>query len=241
MFLKFSVAALTLITFASIADVKSAQASGLINGGFEAPGTPSQATNTYSFRNESEVLGWETTDSQNKIEIWGTGFNGVSAAEGTQFAELNANSASTLSQVVSGIASGLEVGFEFFHRARVGTDVMNLTITDLGLDNIFGSSDDTSLFTKNYSATTAAWVQKTNAGEAPIITLGNNLRFAYSAISTGSGNASIGNFLDGVSFGVGVGAVNSPQSVPEPASMLGLLAFGALGATSLKHKQKEKV
>jgi hypothetical protein len=236
MFRKLSVAALTLITLVSISDAKSAQAANLINGDFETSGgTPYVAPNTYVQTDASNVAGWSTTDGQNKIEIWGTGFNGVTAASGSQFAELNATTASTLFQNVSGIAAGQQIGFQFFHRARVGTDVMSLTITDLGADGIFGTSDDTTLFTKNYSATTAAWEQDTNAGESPIITLGNTLRFAYSAVSTGSGDASVGNFLDGVSFGVGVGA----KTVPEPASILGLLAFGALGATSLKRKQKE--
>ena len=48
--------------------------------------------------------------------------------------------------------------------------------------------------------------------------------------STGSGNPSVGNFLDAADFGVGVGP--SVKNVPEPASTLGLLAIGALGATS---------
>ncbi|MBP0020716.1 MAG: PEP-CTERM sorting domain-containing protein [Cyanobacteria bacterium SBLK] len=110
---------------------------------------------------------------------------------------------------------------------------MSLEITDLGEDNIFGTQDDTSLFYNTYSATTAAWVYNTNAGEDAIVTLGNTLRFAYGAVSTGSGNATVGNFLDAVSFGVGVG---ESQPVPEPASLLGLLVFGTLGASSLKRK-----
>lgn len=188
------------------------------------------------------VPGWETSASDNKIEIWTSGFLGVTAYEGNQFIELNATQVSTVFQDVSGIAAGLEVGFEFAHRARVGTDIMNLTITDLGEDNIFGGGNDTILFTNNYSATTAAWVKNTNAGEAPIITLGNNLRFAYSAVSTGSGSPTVGNFIDGASFGVGVGPEpDPPTDVPEPASILGLLAIGALGATSLKGKQKKEM
>jgi hypothetical protein len=231
---KLSIAALTLITVASITDAQSAQASGLVNGGFESPDLGNGPT---VGQVNPALTGWKTTDTT--IEIWANGFNGVTAAQGTQFAEINANINGTLFQDVTGIAAGQEVGFEFFHRARVGTDVMKLTITDLGLNGIFGGGDDTTLFAKNYSATTAAWVKNTNAGEAPIITLGNNLRFAYSAVSTGSGNPSVGNFLDAASFGLGVGAVNT--KVPEPASILGLLTFGALGVTSLKRNRKEKV
>jgi hypothetical protein len=93
------------------------------------------------------------------------------------------------------------------------------------------------LFTKNYSAGKTAWVQNTNAGEAPIIALGNNIRFAYASVSA-AGGPTIGNFLDGVDFGVGVGA---PKSVPEPTSTLALLAVGTLGATSLKRKRQIKI
>lgn len=221
--LAFTTAALALM---SIATSTSEAQAGLINGGFEIPDISSEAE--FSQLSPELVPGWETTDVS--IEIWANGFRGVFAQEGTQFAEINAFINGTLYQDVTGIAAGSEVGFTFLHRARVGTDVMGLTITDLGIDNLFGTSDDTVLFTKNYSATTAAWVNNTNAGEDPIFTVGNNVRFAYSAVSTGSGNPSIGNFLDAADFGVGVGP--SVKNVPEPASTLGLLAIGALGATS---------
>jgi len=232
---KLSIVFTTTIT--TLAAVQSAQATTLINGGFELPDIPGR----FNQRQENLVPGWETSATDNNIEIWTSGFTGVTAYEGNQFVELNATQSSTVYQDVSGIAAGLDVGFEFAHRARVGTDVMNLTITDLGDDNIFGGGNDTILFTNNYSATTAGWVVNTNEGEAPIITLGNNLRFAYSAVSTGSGNLTIGNFIDGASFGLGVGAVNSPSEVPEPASILGLLAVGALGATSLKLNNNKKM
>lgn len=127
------------------------------------------------------------------------------------------------------------MGFEFAHRARVGIDVMNLSITDLGLDNIFGTGDDTVLFTKNYSADTSAWVFNTNAGENPIITLGNNIRFAYSAVSTGSGNPSVGNFLDAADFGVDAGVV---VSVPEPSQPLSVLAIGIILGSGRLIKRK---
>lgn len=234
---KLSIAVSTTIT--TLAVVQSAQAATLINGGFETPNPP--PGKNIGFPKENRVPGWETSATNHKIEIWTSGTDGVPAYEGNQFLELNGNQLATVFQDVRGIAAGLEVGFEFAHRARVGTDVMNLTITDLGDDNILGGGNDTILFTNNYSATTAGWVVNTNAGEAPIITLGNNLRFAYDSVSTGSGSPTKGNFIDDVSFGVGVGAVNSPAEVPEPATILGLLAVGALGATSLKLNNDKKV
>ncbi|GBF85630.1 PEP-CTERM sorting domain-containing protein [Aphanothece sacrum] len=72
---------------------------------------------------------------------------------------------------------------------------------------------------------------------ADIITLGNNIRFAYSAVSTGSGNRSVGNFLDAADFGVGVGIV------PEPLTMLGAataIGFGASFKRKLAKKKQDK-
>lgn len=216
-----------------IATSASKAQAALINGGFETPDIGSSAT--VSQQNPANVPGWQSTDRS--IEIWANGFRGVTSYEGTQHAEINAFINGTLFQEVSGIAAGQQVGFEFAHRARVGTDVMNLAITDLGLDNVFGTPDDTVLFTQNYSATTVAWVFNTNAGEAPIITLGNNIRFAYSAVSTGSGNSSVGNFLDAADFGVNAGVV------PEPLTILGAataIAFGASFKRKLANKNKKQ-
>ena len=215
-----------------LATFTSEAQAGLINGGFEQPylGT----SPTFSQENPANVPGWKTTDSA--IEIWVNGFNGVPAAQGKQFAEINAFINGTLFQEVPGIAAGSQVGFTFLHRARVGTDVMALTITDLGIDNLLGGGNDTVLFNKQYSATDSAWVQNTNAGEVPIIALGNNIRFAYSAISTGSGSLSVGNFLDAVDFGVGVGV-----TVPEPSTILGLGLVTLVGlGTSFKRKSGKK-
>lgn len=215
---------------------ESSNASSLVNGSFENHGTKINGkeiqNNKWGWIHEDNVEGWESTDHKDYVEIWDSGFQGVIAAEGERFAELNADSAGSLYQDVTGVGAGLEVGFEFYHRARKRTDVMSLMITDLGQDNIFGTLDDTILFFKDdYSATTAGWVH--NTGKADLLTLGNTLRFAYGAVSTGSGNATVGNFLDDVSFGVGIGEA---RDVPEPASLLGLLAVGALGSLSMKRK-----
>ncbi|MBC1196223.1 PEP-CTERM sorting domain-containing protein [Microcystis aeruginosa BLCCF158] len=216
----------------SIATFTSEAQAGLINGGFELPDLGTSPT--VALLPPANVPGWKTTDTA--IEIWVNGFNGVPAGQGKQFAEINAFINGTLFQDVSGVAAGSQVGFTFLHRARVGTDVMALTITDLGIDNLFGGGDDTVLFNKQYSADTSAWVQNTNAGEAPIIALGNNIRFGYSAISTGSGDPGIGNFLDAADFGVGVGA-----KVPEPSSVLGLGLVTLVGlGTSFKRKSGKK-
>ena len=73
----------------SSASNPSGDAAGRIdNGGFETPLVPN---NSFRLFDESLVPPWSTTDSRNQIEIWGTGFLGVPAFEGRQFAEINAN------------------------------------------------------------------------------------------------------------------------------------------------------
>jgi hypothetical protein len=218
-----------LIATLAMALSTAAQA-GLINGGFESPLVPGNPS--YALFNPALVPGWKTTDSA--IEIWDSGFNGVTSYEGVQHAEINAYVNGTLYQDVSGIGAGYQVGFQFAHRARVGTDVMRLTITDLGLDNLFGGGNDTELFTKTYSATTAAWVFNASLSESAIFGLGHTVRFAYAAVSTGSGSQSVGNFLDAADFGVDVNTPGcgqpggQPCPTPEP-NTLALLGFALAG------------
>lgn len=211
-----------LSLFACLVTAPAAQA-GLVNGGFEDP----SSVTSYSLINPSNVPGWKTTDSA--IEIWQTGFNGVAAYQGQQFAEIDAYILGTLYQDVSGIASGSTLAFQFAHRGRSGVDTMRFTITDLGADNVLGGGNDTQLFSGLYSDGTQAWGFYT--GES-IATLGHTVRFAYQAVSSVGGN-SYGNFLDAADF-----SVQAPnQPIPEPAT-LALLCVGLASLGSLLRKKK---
>ncbi len=207
--LKAFILSMGLLLVSGVGFTPTAQAAiTLVNGGFETPAFGPGA-NSYPVT----IPGWKTTDSS--FEIWGTGFLGVPSYEGTQFAELNAFIAGTLYQDLVGIGSGTPLGFEMAHRGRAGLDVMNLTISDLGADNLPGGSGanlDTILFTKNYTDGKAAWGFYDSSGEAPIVALGNTTRYAFKAVSA-AGGISVGNFLDAVAFGEGV-------VVPEPGTML---------------------
>ena len=186
----------------------------------------------------ASVPGWQTTSSVGTIEVWNNNFLDVEAHSGTQHVELNSTENSALFQEKSGIAAGQLVDFHFAHRAREGTDTMRLTITDLGADNMFGTADDTELFTDEYSATTEQWEFNTSEGLDPIETLGNTMRFSYAAVSAGSNNLAIGNFIDSANFGVGVLEATPPTpSTPEPASF-GLLGLGALGLLAIRRKSR---
>lgn len=203
---------------------------GLINGGFEFPVIPDN-----SFGNVPEGtpgLGWQTTASDNMIEIWNEPFLGVDAYEGEQFAELNANEVSNLYQEISGIAVGAVVGWEFAHRGRDGVDTIGLEITDLGVDNVLGGGDDTLLFSNTFSDGNTAWGFYQGTG---IVALGNNIRFSWISVSSTSGidPYTYGNFLDAAAFGVGEGG----DPVPEPATML-LFGAGMAGLAGLRLRKK---
>lgn len=185
-----------------------------INGGFESP---SFGPNTNSY--PVTIPGWHTNDSS--FEIWGSGFLGVSAFEGVQFAELNAFIAGTLYQDINGIGAGSRVGFQFAHRGRDQVDTMRFTLTDLGADGVLGGEDDTILYSGVYSDGTQAWGYYDASGVSAIYALGNTVRFSYTAVEFSSG--SVGNFLDAADFGVGVGGV--PASAPDAGSTLSLVGI----------------
>jgi len=177
----------------SAADVASA-APNLINGGFEQPGGLSGSTQV----NEAGVDGWETSASDNLIEIWRTGFLGVPAFQGQQFAEINATQDATLSQTVNPLTGGT-LKFSFAHRGRAGVDTINVQVTDLGLDGVAGGGDDTVILSENFSDGTAAWgyYERTLVSSA-----GNPILVEFTSVSTAAGNPSVGNFIDGVFFGL---------------------------------------
>ena len=203
----------------------------LINGNFELPDISGECTggtspSCFAWLDASQVPGWQTTASDNLIEIWRHHFGGVTAYNGEQHAELNATQVGTLYQDVTGIGLGDVVGFQFAHRGRFGVDTMEFLLTDLGPDGVLGGGDDTVLFSQLYSDGNTAWGFYTGTG---IVALGNTVEFAYVSISSAGGNPAGGNFLDNADFGVGVG------SVPEPSSLL-LFGVGIVVLIGLRYR-----
>lgn len=196
---------------------------GLVDGGFE---DPPFADNSVNFPDAAAVPGWETSATDNVIEVWVTAFSGVSAYEGRQFAELNANQVSTLYQEVSGIAAGSIVGYQFAHRGRAGVDQMRFTLVDYGSDGVLGGTDDTTLFSILVSDDNTAWGFYSGSG---ITALGNTVRFSFESVSA-AGGPTVGNFLDAADFGIGIG------TVPEPGTVA-LLGLGLAGFGFLRRKQ----
>ncbi|MEZ5944316.1 MAG: hypothetical protein R3C18_23245 [Planctomycetaceae bacterium] len=170
------------------------------NPSFEEPRIRKEA---FEFR--TAIPGWRST--RGLFEIWPTGFLGVPAYDGNQFVELNARNEGALYKDVTNIEKDTSIEFTFAHRGRNGEDTLKLIITDLGADNAPGGGDDTELFAKEYTTGNREWGVYDNKAEPEIKSLGNRVRFAFSAVSAasgrGTGNAE-GNFLDAAHVGAAV-------------------------------------
>ncbi|NDB81700.1 MAG: PEP-CTERM sorting domain-containing protein [Alphaproteobacteria bacterium] len=199
-------------TIASLLLATSASAD-LVDGSFES----NDVYYGYGFIQGGIDTQWKTTAPDNLIEIWGE-YMPTAAYEGTRHAELNANYASTLYQDVNGLGDNNSINWHFAHRGRYGTDVMKLTITDLGADQQWGGGDDTTIFTQNFAADDTAW----QVHYGTITSIGNNTRFAFEAVSAVGGNTQ-GNFIDWCGFGPGV-------VIPTPGAV-GLIVLSGLIVT----------
>ncbi|WP_408043195.1 beta strand repeat-containing protein, partial [Tenacibaculum litopenaei] len=156
-----------------------------VNGGFELPTTTGRR---YRSLHEDQVPGWDTTASDNRIEIWSNGFNGVTASEGVSFAELNANAVSTLYQEYC-TQPGDIISWSLDHRGRAGTDVANVKIGgDLGSATVQRTMTDGNTAWGSYSGTYTV-----PAGQSTTV-------IAFEAVSTATGSLTVGNFIDNVNI-----------------------------------------
>ncbi|MFB0626944.1 hypothetical protein [Streptomyces sp. AB3(2024)] len=175
----------------------------LANGSFEQPVVAGVEILPDSSQTQApkRVPGWLTTASDHRIELWHSGFQGVPAAEGTQFAELNANEVSTLYQDLP-TTPGSKLYWRLYHRGRQGDDTMAL---DIGAP---GAPAEQRRFTDGNTA----WGYYTGTYTVPA---GQTLtRFAFRSISAAGGNRGIGNFLDGIFFGTAPYVVLDKIAVP---------------------------
>ncbi len=162
----------------------------LDNGGFESPAIPNA---TYRILPSStNGLAWKNT-AENFVELWSTGFssssNGkVTAAEGRQLAELNANKAGTLYQDLP-TTPGTTMRWHLKHRGRAGKDTMRVMV---GAPNTTLTQSGPELSTDN-----TGWVQYTHDYKIPAGQ--TTTRFAFQAVRTAS-SISVGNFLDDIVF-----------------------------------------
>lgn len=182
----------------------------LTNGGFEKPTVASgfALLPDASTGQANAVPGWRTTATDHQIEIWHTGFNGVPAAEGTQFAELNANQVSALFQDVA-TTPGSVLHWRLSHRGRQGVDTMALDIGTPGALVQQRTFSDGNTAWGNYSGTYTVPAGQTTT------------RFSFRSVSAAGGNQGIGNFLDGISFGTPPCVLLSKEVVPAGQVFVG--------------------
>ena len=161
----------------------------LVNGGFELP---ILAARTFRYVFQNDVPGWRTTSTDGRIEIWATGFNGVVAEEGNQFAEINATQAAELYQSVETIP-GETLTWSLLHRARGSAPIGDTMSVNIGPEG--GEPNATYTFT---DALSADWVRHT--GEYTVPDGQTSTRFGFESGATATGSPGAGNFLDDIYF-----------------------------------------
>ncbi len=159
----------------------------ITNESFENPVIPNT---TWRLIKENNMPGWLTTATDNNIEIWSTGFQGIPAFEGNQFIELNATQNSALYQILC-LTPGSVVNWSVRHRGRRGVDVAQVRI---GPDLVAATTE--SIMTDG----TSAW--GFYSGTYTVPGNQNNTFFIFEAISTAGNNISVGNFIDDVQISV---------------------------------------
>ena len=123
------------------------------------------------------------------IEVWGTGFNSVPAAQGTNFVELNAFVSSMIYQNMY-LANGDIINFNFKHRARnVTSERAAMVIEDQNQVNI------ATVRSTVLPSSTTAW--STNQGSYTFTGTSGVYRVGFRALVDG-GNPGSGNLLDDI-------------------------------------------
>ncbi|MBC2371519.1 DUF5011 domain-containing protein [Listeria booriae] len=152
----------------------------LQNGSFEQPAVPYGKWITFD---QSEVPGWQTTSSDGLIEIQNHNEN-RDAADGEQYAELNAYEASALYQDIV-TTPGATVRWQVSHRGRHTTDTATVK---------FGAPGDLKLID---TMTTSVDAWKTYSGTYTIPAGQTTTRFQFEAVG---GDPANGNLLDNIVF-----------------------------------------
>ncbi len=182
----------------------------LLNNGFENP----ILTTSNTIIPENTVEGWSTEavnpasganyTQRNSIEIWQSGFQGVPAYQGNQFAELNAYVAGALYQDIE-LPAGTTLGWSFAHRARSGNNTIKVLM----------GAPDALISQGQYTSDTSAW--KVYSGTYTVPAGQTVTRFAFQAVDGGS----LGNFIDAIQLPGGCDFGDAPNSYQTKLSSNG--------------------
>ena len=184
----------------------------LVNGSFEQPllssnvppavqtfGQPPTQVRIYT---ENNVPGWETTAPNNLIELWQSGFNGVTSFDGAQHAEVNASQFGAFFQDLQ-TDGGTELFWHFAHRGRNGVDTMEVMIGPVN-----GPLTSQGIFQTG----PANWIVYSGRYNVP---LGQTVtRFQFESIATSNGSQGSGNFVDDLRIVPNCDYGDAPASFP---------------------------
>ena len=132
-----------------------------------------------TFRNYSNgsLAGWSTSGV---FEVWANGFNGVKAASGSYFLELNATGPTTITQQVA-VSPGSDLRWSFRHRSRSGGDeTVEVTVGPPGSGGT------------RFTASGNKWRTREGAVQVPAGV--DRVQFSIRSVTGGS----VGNFIDDV-------------------------------------------
>ena len=153
------------------------------NGDFEQPVMTSS-----TYQNISVFPCWKNTGDP-VIEVWKTGFYGVTAKSGQQFIEMNASHAGTLITEIQNLTQGTNLLISFAHRGRSGPDKMQVLIGPTTSTNAacfdLGSYTTDKNDWKVYSTTYT-------------IPANGNYTLRFISVSASGGDNTFGNFIDNV-------------------------------------------
>ena len=156
-----------------------------VNLGFETPlvrDAPMGPAPNWALHDESNVPGWDTSASDNRLEFWESTFLGVPSYTGGQHAEMNATQPSILHQDIATLGGDV-IEWTVAHRARTGP-------TD-SADVRFGATGSPVLQAVMTSGT-GSWSVYTGTYVVPAGQTTTRMSF----VSNDPG--SLGNFLDGI-------------------------------------------
>jgi hypothetical protein len=174
-----------------------------VNGGFENT-TPLIGTATWGLIPQTNVNGWQTTP-ESVIEIWSNNMDGgygpVPAAEGRQFAELNANVPGTLYQTFCLNGAGGTINWSIKHRGRAGVDVAYVKFGPT-LAAALASSPIVTMSDNRF-----AWGSYSDTYPIPIGQ--TSIVLTFQAGPTATGDASVGNLIDDVQIIINQNCIDS--------------------------------
>lgn len=171
-----------------------------VNGSFESPVIPFNGGWNTTLP-QTSFTGWQTTATDGMIELWPTGGNGGNAAQGTQFAELNANQASTLYQSFCLNGSSGTITWSIKHRGRSGTDQAFVRFGST-LANALASAPIATMVDGNTTWGTYSGTYTIPVGQTQIV-------LAFQSGFTSTGDQTIGNFIDDVQISIVQGCIDT--------------------------------